>query len=412
MKNILMLTPYLPYPPISGGRSRTYNLIKHVMRDYQITLVCFGRPEEQTFDISPLRRLCEVFVVDRTSSPSTIQAALMSVTSIQPITMRLYSSPDFRQVVVKLLNERTYDLIHVESFYMIQNVPQDVPVPILLAEPAIEYIAWRRHAQVAQPFYQRPAIALEALKMRLFEPQAWGQATLVGVMSPIDAQIVKQATPGVATALTPNGVDIDYFKPSDSPREVESAVYMGDYKYFPNSDAVRYFVREIMPLIRQKKPGFTLTLIGKDPTPDMIALGKDPASGVHVAGLVDDTRPYLTQATLFVCPLRSGSGTRYKLLEALSSGCPVVTTSVGSEGLEPRNGYHMLLADTPRSFADAVLRILNSPEEAARLGRQGRAWVAETHAWKRSARLLGDAYDMLIGSDDMTIRRSIKSINL
>src|SRR5262249_53202485 len=154
------------------------------------------------------------------------------------------------------------------------------------------------------------------------------------------AGLVKRATPGVPTTLTPNGVDVDYFKPGDGKREPASAVYMGDYKYFPNTDAVLYFVREIMPLIRRERPEFSLTLIGKEPTPELIALSKDAASGVTVAGLVDDTRPYLTHATLFVCPLRSGSGTRFKLLEALACGCPVVTTTLGCEGLEPTDGRH------------------------------------------------------------------------
>src|SRR4051812_19795618 len=125
-----MLTPYLPYPPVSGGRSRPYNLIKELRRTYKITLVCFGRPEEQAFDISPLQELCEVFVIDRASSPGKLQAAMLSLTSIRPITMRLYSSPEFQDTVAGLLKERHYDLVHVESFYMMQNVPHNVPVPI------------------------------------------------------------------------------------------------------------------------------------------------------------------------------------------------------------------------------------------------------------------------------------------
>ncbi len=401
-----MLTPYLPYPPVSGGRSRTYNLVKRLVRFFDITLVCFGRPEEKNFDVTPLSNLCELIVIDRASSPSVARAAWLSLTSIKPITMRLYSTPQFRATVNRLLRERKYDLVHVESFYMLQNLPLDVPAPVLLAEPAIEYIAWWRHAQVAKPIYTRPGIALEAFKMRIAEPQSWGQATLVGVMSNVDAQLVKKATPGVATTLTPNGVDVDYFKPEDNAREPASAVFMGDYKYFPNIDAVLYFVHEIMPLIREQRPDFTLTLLGKDPTPELVALGNDPSSGVHVEGLVDDTRPYLTHATLFVCPLRSVSGTRFKLLESLACGCPVVTTSLGCEGLEPTNGRHMLLADTPRAFADAVLKIMADPAEAARLGRHGRNWVAENHSWDRSAALVSDAYTRLIGSDDKTIAQS------
>lgn len=395
MYNILMLTPYLPYPPISGGRTRTYNLIKRLRRDCSITLVCFGRPEEKAFDLTPLRELCETYVIDRAASPSTLQAAILSLTSIQPITMRLYRSEQMQEKLAHLLEDRRYDVVHVESFYMLQNLPQPCPIPILLAEPAIEYVAWWRHARVAQPIYQRPAIALEALKMRVYEPKDWRRSQMVGAMSQIDAEIVQRITPDVPTMLAPNGVDEDYFQPGTVPRAPNVAIFMGDYKYFPNSDAVLYFAAEIMPLIRARQPEFTLHLLGKEPPAEIRALGNDPNSGIKVLGLVDDTRPHLTSATMFVCPLRSGSGTRFKLLEALACGLPVVSTTLGAEGLGAVDGEHMLIADTPEAFAKAVLRLLDDSALAGRLSSQGRAWVVQQHSWSRSATLLVEAYQQL-----------------
>lgn len=405
MPHILMLTPYLPYPPTSGGRMRTYNLVKHLREDYQITLVCFGRPDEKTFDLSPMRELCNLIVVDRPPSPSTVKAGLLSLTSLKPVTMRLYYTETMRATIARLLQQSPIDLIHVESFYMLQNLPARLDVPVLLSEPAIEYVAWWRHAQVAKPWYTRPVIGLEALKMRLWEPRAWSDVTIVGVMSQTDAAIIKKATPGVPTALAPNGVDVEYFNTDDTiTRDNQTAVYMGDYKYFPNTDAVLYFVKSIMPLIRAKRPDFHLVLLGKDPPPELRALGDDPASGVTITGLVDDTRPYLQRSAVFVCPLRSGSGTRFKLLESLACGCPVVSTSVGCEGLDAVDGQHMLIRDTPQAFADAVLDLLNDPARGQLIGQQGRQWVVRHHAWRQSAAILRDAYDKLIGHEDPTLR--------
>lgn len=401
--HILMLTPYLPYPPTSGGRSRTYNLVKRLRDDYTITLVCFGRPEERAFDLEPMRELCDLIVVDRAPSPSTLKAGLLSLTSLKPVTMRLYRTPEMQRTIARVLAEKPIDLIHVESFYMLQNLPAQPAVPVLLSEPAIEYVAWGRHAQVAKSWLARPGIALEALKMRFWEPRAWAEATVVGVMSDVDARAVKRATPGVLTVLAPNGVDTDYFHADPSVRrDSRTAVYMGDYKYFPNTDAVLYFAEEILPRIRARRGDFTLLLLGKDPPPELIRLHNDPDIAVTVTGLVDDTRPYLQSSAVFVCPLRSGSGTRFKLLEALACGCPVVSTSVGCEGLNAVDGQHMLIRDTPQAFAEAVLQILDNPALGEQIGREGREWVVRQHAWTHSAALLRDAYDKLIGHEHPT----------
>ena len=143
--------------------------------------------------------------------------------------------------------------------------------------------------------------------------------------------------------------------------------------------------------------------IEKDPPPELLALHNDPNTPITVTGLVDDTRPYLQGSALFVCSLRRGSGTRFKLLVALASGCPVVSTIVGAEGLNAVDGQHMLLRDTPQAFADAILQILDHPELGAQIGQQGRAWVVKHHAWAHSAALLADTYRQLIGHEAPTL---------
>lgn len=393
-RHLFMLTPYLPYPPVSGGRMRTYNLLKHLAPHYDITLVSYGRPEERAFDTSPLQDLVDFHVVPRDASPGTLRAALMSLTAPRAITMTLYGTNPMKQTCARLLAHKPADIIHVESFYMMQNIPLDVTAPIFLSEPAIEYRAWWGHAKVARPWYTRPGIAIEAWKMQRSEPRWWAKADAVGAMSELDRELIQRAAPGATVTLAPNGVDVDFFSTDAAvPRGTHNAVYMGDYKYFPNSDAVVYFAEAILPLILEKRPDFHLTLLGKDPTPEVAALAGDH---ITVTGLVDDTRPYLRSSAVFVCPLRSGSGTRFKLMEALACGCPVVSTTIGAEGLGATDGEHMLLRDTPQAFADAVLDLLDHPQKGRAMGQAGREWVVAHHAWARSAALLMESYESLL----------------
>lgn len=391
--HLLMLTPYLPYPPISGGRMRTYNLLKQLATDYDITLVCFGRPDEMAYDITPLGEFCEYHVVERPPSPSTVKAALMSLSSPRAITMRLYGTDAMRDKLTAILSAKPADMIHVESFYMLQNLPQGITTPVFLSEPAIEYRAWGKHARVAK-WYTRPGVAIEALKMRMIEPRIWAKADAVGAMSDVDKSLIAKASPKACVYLAPNGVDTEFFTPNPSIAKIpNTAIYMGDYKYFPNADAVVYFVNEILPFIQKKIPDFKLILLGKDPSPDILALQSD---AVQVMGLVEDTRPYLQSSAMFICPLRSGSGTRFKLLEALACGCPVVSTTIGAEGLGAVDGVNMLLRDTPQSFADGVVHLLNHSELAQKMGMEGREWVVARHGWSMSAQSLREAYSVIM----------------
>jgi glycosyltransferase involved in cell wall biosynthesis len=391
-----MLTPYLPYPPVSGGRTRTVNLVRRLSSEYRFTVVCFGRPEERSFDVEPFRQFSELYIIDREPSPSTLRAALLSLTSIHPITQRLYHSAAMTDQIRQLAQETLFSAIHVESFYMMQNIPEELKLPVLLSEPSIEFVAWGRFAKVAQPLYQRPALWLESLKMRMDEPKAWEKATYVGVMSEFDQGIVKGIAPRTQTVEVPNGVDIDYFHDIGYERDPKGAIYMGDYKYFPNTEAIFYFMSAIMPLVRAEIPDFTLTLLGKDAPQKLIELSQKPAAGLKVLGLVDDTRPYLNRAGMFICPQRSGGGTRYKLLEAMACGCPVVSTTLGAEGLEAEHQKHLLIADSPREFADAILTLVRNTALARTLGAAGRTHIKLRHSWERGATKLKDVYRMMI----------------
>jgi glycosyltransferase involved in cell wall biosynthesis len=385
-----MLTPYLPLPPESGGRRRTFELVRRLRDDFDLTLLCLARPQERSVDVRELRELCELHVVPRPESPGLLGAGWKSLTSFRPITMQLYRSEAMRVLASQMATVREFGAVHVESFYMVQNVPRELSDRVVLMEPDVESLAWSRYAEVARPAASRAVVTIEAFEMRAFERRAWREARLVGLVSETDRRFLSSREPDVETFLAPNGVDARFFEVRNGARHSNTAVFLGDYKYFPNVDAALFLVEDILPRVLDKRPDFVLHLAGKDVPPRMRHLGHHPS--VQLLGRVDDVRDLLAHASVFVCPLRAGSGTRLKLLEAMACGVPVVTTTLGCEGLDVERGRHLLVADGPEAFAESVVTLLDDRAQAATLSRDGRHWV-ECHAsWNVARQALAEAY--------------------
>ncbi|MCX6022272.1 MAG: glycosyltransferase [Chloroflexi bacterium] len=231
----------------------------------------------------------------------------------------------------------------------------------------------------------------EAYKLHRYEVRLAESADLCFTMSDLDAQRLRSYAPKAVTAVVPNGVEVGHFVPAnaDSPENV-NLTFTGTMDYLPNSDATRYFCSEIYPIVRAAVPAVRLSVVGRNPPGDIVALSG--ADGIVVTGSVTDTRPYLDQAAVCVVPLRIGSGTRLKILEALAAGKAVVSTTVGAEGLDVTSGKDIILADTPAVFAQAVIDLLRDPAARTRLGHAGRALVERQYSWEAIGKLQEDAY--------------------
>lgn len=214
----------------------------------------------------------------------------------------------------------------------------------------------------------------------------------VVAVSDLDARRLEELA-GISGVVTiPNGVDTAYFADTGAPRRANSLVYVGGLTWSPNHDAIRYFCKEILPRLAAEVPEVSLTVIGKVPNGgDFREIIDNPR--VRMSGLVDDVRPLIAEAAAYVVPLRIGGGTRLKILEALSMAKPLVSTSVGCEGLDVIHGEHLLIADTPEAFAQQVLRVLREPDLARRLGLAGRERVEQRYDWDVVARGLESVYE-------------------
>jgi glycosyltransferase involved in cell wall biosynthesis len=252
-------------------------------------------------------------------------------------------------------------------------------VRTLVSTHNVEADIWQRYYENETDRLRRWYIGEQWRKVERFEREAVGWVDGALTVSELDRDRLRQSRPDMPIAVIPNGVDLDYFRPMPQTQSRQHLVFTGSMDWRPNQDAARYFVAEILPLLRQARPDLECTFVGRSPPPDIQALARVP--GVHVTGTVDDVRPYVERAAVYVVPLRIGGGSRLKILEALAMGRAVVSTSVGAEGLDVEHDRHILLADDPQGFAETVLRLLNDPARCLALASEGRRLVEQSYGW-------------------------------
>ncbi len=389
---VLVLDEEIPFPLNSGKRIRTWNLLRHLARDHEITFLCYGKQDE------PGRSLLEKFgirvVLVRDLSPSNsfrfYAGALANIFSLWPYSVSRHHTRRFSRAVRRLARDEGYDLVHCEWTPYASYIPAVRRLPMLVMAHNIETTVWRRRAEHAANLLERMYMGAQAWKMARFEKRCFSQAARVAAVSAEEQQTAKEWG-ARATSLISNGVDTDYLQPVPETTERNSLLFLGSLDWQPNRDALLYLLREILPQIQLKNPAATLRVVGRQAA-TKLREQVEGLRGVEWIGEVPDIRPYFARAAVVLVPLRIGGGSRIKILESLSMGKAVVTTRVGAEGLDVISGEHCLIADTATEFAQCVSDLLNAPELAAELGRNGRNLVVEHYDWSRLAHDLERAW--------------------
>ena len=395
---ILLLTPSLPYPPIWGFGIRVYQLVRHLSRRHRVTLLTYGREgegrEAEAENVAALRAVgAEVHVVPPPQPFGGKRGAqalsLLSPRSYQTASLQ---SPAMQDALTRLLAGQAFDLIQVESSQM-AGFDFGGRVPLVLDEHNLEYELLYRLYQGERSPGRRLYNWAEYVKFYREERACWRRADACLLTSGREREILRGQTPDKPAVVVPNGVDIEFYQPSKALIEPGSLVFTGLMSYRPNIDGAAYFVEEVLPRIHRERPGVTLTIVGAGAGEEVERLA---GPRVVVTGAVPDTRTYFARAAAAVVPLRMGSGTRLKVLEGLAMGKPLVSTSVGCEGIHVRDGEHLLIADEPQALADAVLRVLADTALAETLGRQGRALVEREYGWAAITAQLEDFYAQVL----------------
>lgn len=381
--HLLVVVPMVPYPPVWGYAQRCFQLARQLARRHRVTMVCYALAD-QADDVADLaEHLHEVVTVPQTPTAGWRRRLdqLRSVWSSDPYHSSGSRTSAMQATVDELVRSRRVDAVIIESSQMgWLSVPADVPVYV--DEHNIESELLERMARSERSVLRRLFYQVEHRRYRRFEDAVWERSAGCAATSQRDASMITSRRPEIPVAVVPNGVDTEQFSPEGGDPVPSRLVFTGLLDYRPNYDGIHWFLDEVYPLIQRSHPSVELQVVGHG-SPAVLRSLRRP--GVEVTGRVPDLRVHLDEAAVAVVPLRIGGGTRLKVVEAMSMGKAIVSTTLGAEGIDVVHDRHVLLADTAADFADAVVALLDDSGRRTHLGTSARRLATDQYSWERSA---------------------------
>ena len=376
------------WPPNTGGRLRTLHMIAELSQRHRVSVITTRHPADESTGLRTRLPACEgidavPYTLPKQGTSRFALAVARSWASPYPADLWRWRIPAVRARIRERLAEGV-DLCVADFLVAMPNLPSRTTTPVVLFEHNVEYMIWKRLHEVEKRPARRALLGLEWRKMRQYEARACARASLTVAVSEADRALLAANAPGADIRAIGTGVDTTYFHPNGAVEAPASLVFTGSMDWYPNEDAIMYFIAEILPELRREVPGLSLAVVGRDPAERLRAACA--TAGVQVTGTVADVRPHVAEAAVYVVPLRIGGGTRLKIFEALAMGKAVVSTRVGAEGLPIVPGEHFLQADSPADFTQAVVTLLKDPDRRRALGRAGRRLVEDRYSWTQVTR--------------------------
>ncbi|HKQ66296.1 MAG TPA: glycosyltransferase family 4 protein [Methylomirabilota bacterium] len=373
------------WPVNTGGRIRSFHMLRELSRRHHVSLLTTHAPPDDPLALAAALPECEVVSVPwALAKQGSARFALALMGSwLSPLPVDLYKArvPALRRELSRRLAGEKVDLLVADFLLAAPNVGHSASPPMVLFAHNVEHVIWQRMREVERRAWRRALLSLESRKMRRYEARACARARLTIAVSDADRRLLAAAAPSARVSAVPTGVDVDYFAASGVAEAPDRLVFTGSMDWYPNEDGIAHFIEAVLPRIRRAVPTAALTVVGRNPSARLQALAA--AAGVEVTGLVDDVRPHMAAAAVYVVPLRVGGGTRLKIFEALSMAKAVVSTTIGAEGLPLTPGRDYLAADEPAAFADAVVALLRDPVRRRAIGAAGRRLVEARYSWPR-----------------------------
>ena len=430
--NILFLTQIIPYPLDAGPKIKTWHVLKHLAgQGHHIFLASFVRPDEIKA-VERVRQICDAVhtVPIRRSRVNDVFYWLCSNATGRPFLIERDDIVAMRTLVNQLLSTKQINCIHADQLTMTQFALPSNASPsrhnALAADPKEQSAdghrpfcifdahnaVWTIFERLRQtsPWFTKPILAAEARRIKRYEGMVTHSFDHILTVTESDRQSLIQAyqyylggsNEGVNVKVTDSGlpmtvipiaIDTEQLQPVKRRSGSLNILTLGTLQYPPNADGIRWFIHEVYPLVREQVPRASLTIVGKNPPQDFVQLAANSQDAITVTGYVPDLKPYLEQANQVVVPVRVGSGMRVRILEAFAQAMPVVTTTIGLEGIEASPDEDVLVADTPADFAARVVNVLTDETLQNRLSMNGRRLVEKCYDWRAVLQKLDSIYE-------------------
>jgi polysaccharide biosynthesis protein PslH len=400
--NILLVSSYLPFPLFSGGHIRLFNLIKELSNRHKITLICEKRDYQGNMEIAEVKKFCKKVITVNRRKQWSISNILKTGLSLSPFLITGHTIPEMKKEIKREMAESQFDLIHVETSYVMQNIPL-TKVPIVLVEHNIEYLVYKRFVDKA-PFILKPILNIDILKLKRWEEAMWMKADKLVAVSEIEKEIMEKKREDVV--IVSNGVDIKKFNTLDSGSKFKindgeiRILFIGEFKWIQNRDAIEWIIKEIWPKLRAEfipsmtDRGIKLWVVGRS-IPDSI---RNLTSDKNI--IFDDHAPKETErifekSCLLLAPIRVGGGTSYKILEAMASGVPVITTNLGN-ALGAKEESEIIVGTDAQDFVVKIKNLLEDKEYYKTISLNARKLIEKKYNWKKISQDLDSVYESAI----------------
>jgi sugar transferase (PEP-CTERM/EpsH1 system associated) len=400
---ILFLCHRFPFPPNRGGKIRPFNIIRHLSEKHDVTVVSIARSKAEAAAGEPLSRHCSRVVMARVNNKVQLLRTVAYLPSPSPSSMGYFASRYLKHRLKSLLKTVNFDLIFVHCSSVAPYVSQVQGVPKIVDFGDMDSQKWLDVARY-RPFPLKLGYWIEGQKLMLWEKRLAGAFDFCTATTQAELETLAQFSPHQNVDFFPNGVDCNFFSPVDGPYDPYTISFVGRMDYYPNQRAMLDFCRSTLPLLRARVPSVKLLIVGAEPSAEIRALGKLPS--VTVTGTVPDVRPLVRNSALTVAPLNIARGTQNKMLEAMAMGVPVVCSRTALRGVDAIDGEHLLAAETPQEYVDAIVEIISNPARRAALATAGRLRMQERHSWPHSMRRLDGIIERCLRLSDGTMTTS------